>query len=268
MPISLICHFGQFGWLSPEEKQAIRDAATRIRSFGPDEDLVSLGDHPTDCKLILSGYACAYKLLLDGRRQILSFEIPGDICDLPAFFLERMDHAIGTLTSGNVAIIPHEVLLDLTQTYPRIARALSHSILVDAATAREWMVRLGRRTAYERIAHLLCELWLRLDAVGLTQGGNFKLPVTQARLADALGLTPVHVNRILKQLRGSGLITLRGGTVRITDWEGLRIAGEFTPDYLYLGQKQPSAKFYVSNREFGRHDAVSSECLKMARGRR
>jgi CRP-like cAMP-binding protein len=147
-----------------------------------------------------------------------------------------MDHAIGTLTPGTVAIIPHEVLLDLTQIYPRIARALSHSILVDAATAREWMVRLGRRTAYERTAHLLCELWLRLDAVGLTQGDNFKLPVTQARLADALGLTPVHVNRILKQLRESGLITLHGGTVKITDWDGLRNAGEFTPDYLYPGQ--------------------------------
>ena len=116
-----------------------------------------------------------------------------------------MDYAIGTFTSGRVAVIPHEELLDLTQIYPRIARALSHSMLIDAAAVfREWMVGLGRRSAYARIAHLLCEMGLRLQAVGLAQNGSYDLPVTQMELADALGLTTVHVNRTLQQLRRRG----------------------------------------------------------------
>jgi CRP-like cAMP-binding protein len=236
MPHSLIRHLEQFGRLSEEEKQALEGAATRVRVFGPDQDLVSDGDHPTDCKLLLTGFACTYKLLPDGRRQIMSFQIPGDICDLQGFFLGEMDHAIGTLTAGSVAIIPHEELLDLTEVYPRIARALSQSVLVDAAIFREWMVGIGRRSAYARIAHLLCEMGLRLQVVGLTQGGSYDLPVTQAELADALGLTGVHVNRTLKQLRHEGLITLCGGTVTLLDSEGLKRGGEFDPGYLHVGR--------------------------------
>jgi len=236
MPHSLIRHLEQFGRLSKEEKQALAGAATRVRVFGPDQELVSDGDRPTDCKLLLSGFAFTYKLLPDGRRQILSFQIPGDICDLQGFFLGAMDHAVGTLTQGSVAIIPHEVLLDLTDTYPRIARALSQSTLVDAAIFREWMVGMGRRSAYARIAHLLCEMGQRLQAVGLTQDGSYDLPVTQTELADALGLTTVHVNPILQQLRHDGLITLRGGTVTMLDWDSLIRAGEFDPGYLHVGR--------------------------------
>jgi CRP-like cAMP-binding protein len=236
MPHSLIRHLEQFGPLTEAEKQALEEAATRVRVFGPDQDLVSDGDRPTDCNLILSGFACTYKLLPDGRRQIMSFQIPGDICDLQGFFLGEMDHAIGTLTAGTVAIIPHEELLDLTETYPRIARALSQSTLVDAAIFREWMVGLGRRSAYARVAHLLCEMGLRLQAVGLSQNGCYDLPVTQAELADALGLTGVHINRTLQQLRHEGLIILRGGTVTLSDPEGLKRAGEFDPGYLHVGR--------------------------------
>jgi CRP-like cAMP-binding protein len=236
MPHSLIRHLEQFVPLSEKEKQALEGAAARVRVFSPDQDLVSNGDRPTDCKLILSGFACTYKLLSDGRRQIMSFQIPGDICDLQGFFLGEMDHAIGTLTAGRVAVIPHEELLDLTETYPRIARALSQSTFVDAAIFREWMVGLGRRSAYERIAHLLSEMWLRLQAVGLTQDSSCDLPVTQTELADALGLTTVHVNRTLQQLRREGLITLRGRTLTLGDPDGLKRAGEFNPGYLHVGR--------------------------------
>jgi CRP-like cAMP-binding protein len=237
MPHSLIRHLEQFGPLTEAEKQALAGAATRVRVFGRDQDLVSDGDHPTDCKLILTGFACTYKLLPDGRRQIMSFRIPGDICDLQGFFLGKMDHAIGTLTVGTVAVIPHEELLDLTETHPRIARALAQSILLDAAIFREWMVGLGRRSAYARIAHLLCEMWVRLTAVGLTHDGSYDLPVTQTELADALGLTTVHVNRTLQQLRREGLITVRSGKVTMNDWDGLMRAGEFDPSYLHQGRK-------------------------------
>jgi len=236
MPHSLIRHLEQFGPLSEVEKHALEGAATRVRVFGPDQDLVSDGDRPTDCKLILSGFACTYKLLPDGRRQIMSFQIPGDICDLQGFFLGEMDYAIGTLTAGRVAVIPHEELLDLTETHPRIARALSQSTFVDAAIFREWMVGLGRRSAYARIAHLLCEMGQRLQVIGLAQNGSYDLPVTQTELADALGLTTVHVNRTLQQLRHEGLITVRGGTVTLSDPEGLKQAGEFDPGYLHVGR--------------------------------
>ena len=249
MPHLLIRHLEQFGSLSQEEKQTLAGVVTRVRSFGPNQDLVSIGDHPTDCKLILSGLACTYKLLPDGRRQIMSFQIPGDICDLPGFFLGKMDHAIGTLTAGRIAIIPHEELLDLTETYPRIARALAQSTLVDAAIFREWMVGIGRRSAYARIAHLLCEMGLRLQAVGLGQDDNFKLPMTQAELADALGLTTVHVNRTLKQLRHEGLITLLGRTLTLSDPEGLARAGQFDPGYLYIGRRNDSDPHLGTDRQ-------------------
>jgi CRP-like cAMP-binding protein len=166
----------------------------------------------------------------------MSFQIPGDICDLQGFFLGEMDYAIGTLTAGRVAVIPHEELLDLTETYPRIARALSQSTFVDAAIFREWMVGMGRRSAYARIAHLLCEMGQRLQVIGLAQNGSYDLPVTQTELADALGLTVVHVNRSLQRLRRQGLITLRGGTVTLSNPEGLKQAGEFNPGYLHVGR--------------------------------
>jgi CRP-like cAMP-binding protein len=166
----------------------------------------------------------------------MSFQIPGDICDLQGFFLGEMDYAIGTLTAGRVAIIPHEVLLDLTETYPCIARALTQSTLVDASIFRAWMVGLGRRSAYARVAHLLCEMGQRLQVVGLAQDGSYDLPVTQTELADALGLTTVHVNRTLQQLRHEGLIILRGGTLTLRDPEGLTQAGEFDPAYLHVGR--------------------------------
>lgn len=134
----LIRHLEQFGPLAEEEKQALAGGAIRVRIFGPDQDLVCDGEHPTNCKLILGGFACTYKFLPDGRRQIMSLQIPGDICDLRGFFLGTMDDAIGTLTAGSVAVIPHEELRDLTDTHPRIARALTQSLLVDVAVFREW----------------------------------------------------------------------------------------------------------------------------------
>jgi CRP-like cAMP-binding protein len=222
--------------LAEDERHALETLPMQVMVIKADQDIVREGDRPSRSCLILSGFACTYKLLPDGRRQIMSFQIPGDICDLQGFFLGEMDYAIGTLTAGRVAVIPHEELLDLTETYPRIARALSQSTFVDAAIFREWMVGLGRRSAYERIAHLLSEMWLRLQAVGLTQDSSYDLPVTQTELADALGLTTVHVNRTLQQLRREGLITRKGGTVTLSDPDGLRRAGEFNPGYLHVGR--------------------------------
>jgi CRP-like cAMP-binding protein len=148
-----------------------------------------------------------------------------------------MDHSIGTLTPCKIAYIPHSALLDIIDRYPRITRALWRDTLIDAAVFREWMVGLGRRSSYERIARLLCEVYLRCEAVGLTNGHSYPFPITQTELGDATGLSLVHVNRTLQELRGDGLITLQARTVTVEDWEGLKRAGEFDPKYLHLDGK-------------------------------
>jgi CRP-like cAMP-binding protein len=233
----LIRNLEQFGALSHAEKAALQAATGMVRDFAPDQDLVRDGDRPRDCKLILEGVACGYKLLGDGRRQIISFHIAGDFIDLQGLLMGAMDHSIGSLTPGRMAVVSHATMLDLTETSPRIARALWRTTLLDAAVFRQWIVGLGRRSAYARIAHLLCELCVRLKAVGLSQDGSYDLPVTQAELADALGLSTVHVNRTLQALRRHSLIMLRGGKLTIADWEGLKAAGEFDPHYLVAGRK-------------------------------
>jgi CRP-like cAMP-binding protein len=145
-----------------------------------------------------------------------------------------MDHSLGTLTQSKLAFLSHDTVRDLIRRCPRIGDAFWRDTLIDAAVFREWILGLGRREAYGRIAHLLCELYVRLRSVGLTNGHAYELPLTQAELGDALGISTVHVNRILQDLRGEGLITLQAGSLTVLDWEGLKAAGEFDPAYLHL----------------------------------
>ncbi len=236
MPNPLVRKLEQFGRFSEEEKRVLEDAASRIRQFSRHEDMAHEGDRPLDCTLILEGFACRYKVLANGRRQIMAFEIPGDICDLSGFLLGELDHSIGTLTPCKVAPIPHKTIIGWTERQPRIARALWRSTMIDSAIFRMWMVNIGRRSAYQRIAHLICETLVRLETVGLAQERSFELPVTQTELGDALGLSTVHCNRILQRLRREGLITLGGGDVSILDWEALKRAADFGPTYLHFGK--------------------------------
>lgn len=222
----------RIGSLSVAEARDLEEAASRTRVYGADEDIVSEGDHPAECHVILTGFACRYKLLAEGKRQILSFQVPGDFCDLEGFVLGRMDHSVGTLTRCTTAVVPHKSLLEITERHPRIARALWADMLVDAAVFREWLASIGRRSAYQRVAHLLCEVTTRLETVGLAQGGSFDVPVTQTELGDALGLSTVHVNRVLQQLRREGLITFRGNALVVHHWERLKTVGDFDPAYL------------------------------------
>jgi CRP-like cAMP-binding protein len=224
-----------FTALSDEEKQALVSAIGPARNIGADQDIVSDGDRPSHSCVILEGFACRYKLLEDGRRQIMSFQIAGDMCDLHSFILQEMDHSIGTLTPCKVASIPHAALSDIMAKYPRVARALWRDTLIDAGVFREWMVGLGRRSSYGRIARLLCEVYVRCKAVGLAVDQSYPFPITQTALGDATGLSLVHVNRTLQQLRADGLITFQAKTVTINDWEGLKRAAEFDPRYLHLG---------------------------------
>ena len=221
-----------FGPLPDEDRRSLEQSLGDARRVDVDSDLVREGDRPAACQLIVEGFACRHRTMGDGRRQIMSFEIAGDLCDLHGVLLGQADHSITTLTPCTVTPISRQILTEWTTGRPAMARALWLASLVDAAISREWIVNVGRRTAYGRAAHLLCEVVQRLHSAGLA-GHAHELPLTQLVLADALGLTPVHVNRTLQWLRGEGLIEFGGGSLTVRDWPGLKRAGGFDPAYLH-----------------------------------
>lgn len=229
----LIARLETFAPLSEDDRQALRDACGNTRQVPPNRDIISEGESPDHVHLVLDGWAARYKVVPDGARQITAYLIPGDFCDLHVTILKEMDHGITALTPATVAYIPHGEMEALIEERPALARALWWSTLVDEAVLRAWIVNLGRRDAYESIAHLMCEMHVRMQHVGLVQDGRFDLPVTQEELADSLGLTPVHVNRILQRLRSEGLITLKERMLTILDIEGLRKVAGFDPNYLH-----------------------------------
>jgi CRP-like cAMP-binding protein len=239
MGAHLIAKLEQFTRLSSADKQALYDAASlTVRRLNPREDLVREGEKPKHVNLILEGWACRYKLLEDGRRQIIAFLIPGDLCNLRMFILKELDDSIAAITPLKVAEMTSDTILDLTDSSPRISRAFWWNSLVEEAIQREWITSLGRRDAVERMAHLLCEWFVRLKGVGLTnrsgEGLTFEVPVTQEQLGDALGVSSVHANRTLQDLREAGLVIWKAKRVTIPDLEALKAAALFTPNYLHL----------------------------------
>ena len=231
----LILKMEQFVQLSFEEKHALVLATSDgVRQIAARGDIIREGDRPQTLNLVLSGWACRYKHLEDGRRQIISFVLPGDICDSHVFVLRQMDHSIGSLTPVTYAQLPRRRVEEITARYPRINQAFWWDALVTAAIQREWTVSLGQRHALERMAHLMCEIFLRLRGVGLTEGNSCDLPLTQAGLADAMGLSVVHVNRTLQELRAMKLIVLKGRTLTIPHLAALQDAAQFNPNYLHL----------------------------------
>ncbi|WP_425324322.1 Crp/Fnr family transcriptional regulator [Methylobacterium frigidaeris] len=194
-------------------------------------------DRPSQCCLLLEGWACRYRMLGDGKRQIFSFHIPGDIPDLQSLHLKVMDHSVCTMTAATVAFIPHEPLRKLTAAFPGVGAILWRETLVDGAIFREWMTGMGRRSATGSIAHLFCEMYVKLEAMGLARDHAYKLPPTQQDIGDALGLSNVHVNRVLRELRDNGLITLQNHKLQINDWAELSKLGGFDPTYLHLEKR-------------------------------
>lgn len=234
-----------FAPLSANDEKTLDQLCGDVRSYKAKEDLVSEGDKPEFVFLLREGWACRYKLMPDGNRQIMAYLIPGDLCDVHVFILKRMDHSIGLLSDAKVAAIPRDTILKVLDQSPTLTRALWWATLTDEAILREWLVNMGQRNAYERIAHLLGEMWLRLRAVGLTSGGTFEFPVRQHDLADTLGLTSVHVNRILQRLRADGLIELSQGLLRIIDVPRLMAITGFEPNYLHLDGERLDASLAV-----------------------
>lgn len=237
----LLRKLSNFTALSEEEWTAVAECCMDVREVGAREDVISQGDRTGGVKLLLDGFACRYKTLEDGRRQIVAYFVPGDLCDLRVFILKRMDHSIGAIAPSRVATIAPENVLKLMHTYPALTRALWWSTLVEEAIAREWIVNVGQRNALERTAHLFCELLYRFRAVGLNQGLSCTLPLTQVELAETLGLSSVHVNRTLQELRRQKLIALDDGRLTIQNLQALEELAFFNPDYLHLdyGKDKP-----------------------------
>jgi CRP-like cAMP-binding protein len=229
----LVLRLDAIGSLSENERQALRKLPVTIRDLRADEDIVREGDRPWQSCLLLDGFLQRYKMLPDGTRQIMSFHVPGDVPDLESLHLQVMDHSLATLTPSKVGLISHDPLRELTRAYPHVADLFWRATLIDAAIFREWIVKVGSRDAPSRIAHLICELYLRLKVVGLTKAMSFEAPITQSEIGEATGLSTVHVNRSIQKLRADGLITLNKSHCTIDDWDGLRELAGFDPTYLH-----------------------------------
>lgn len=208
-----------------------------VRVVPSKHDILSEGERPDHVHVIIEGWAARYKTLANGSRQIVAFLIPGDFCDLHVAVLGRMDHGIVALTRCRVAYIPSRDLDGLTSAHIGLTKALWWATLVDESVLREWVLNVGRRDAYERIAHLLCEMHARMKMVGLVEDDRLALPLTQEELADATGMTPVHTNRTLQRLRNEKLIEIGGGILTLLDVDRLRKAAGFNPNYLHIQRR-------------------------------
>ena len=226
-----------FMFLSDADRAMLERISAETHIVPPHTNLVREGDKPDGVFLVMDGMACRHKHRANGQRQILAYLVPGDLCDLDVALLDEMDHTITTLSACKVVRLAPETVAHLLEHHPQIARALRKSTLVDEATLREWLVNVGCRSAIERIAHLFCELLLRLRAVGLASEDSYELPLTQVDLGNTTGLSNVHVNRTLQELRRQGLIELKGGRLRILNLPRLRTIAEFRPNYLHLGDR-------------------------------
>lgn len=234
MPRYLIRKIEQFAVLSSDDRRHLTEVARRrVIDLADGAELVAEGDRPPDVRLFLEGWACRYKSFADGRRQILGLLLPGDLFDLNLSLLDAMDHSVVALTPLVLAEIPREAIQNLFAQSPTVALALSRDQLAQFSIQREWTLNVGRRTALERVSHLLCEIFLRLEAIGLTEGRRCTLPLNQSELADATGLSVVHVNRILQQLRSAGLLRLHGRQMELPDLPGLQRLALFNPAYLH-----------------------------------
>ncbi len=240
MTDALLRKLGSFCPLNREDAALIASLSTNPRSVNAHENIIREGEVPRNVHLVTSGFAIRYKLLKDGSRQIFAYLLPGDFCDLHVFLLDEMDHGIAALSDCTVVDIPRDAILRLTER-PAIARALWWATLVDESTLREALVNMGRRQAEQRVGHFLCELLVRLEVVGLVSDDSFELPITQSDLADTMGLSNVHINRVLQQLRGKEFVTFGAKRLVVLDVEGLKRFSGFNPNYLHLGKYKPNS---------------------------
>lgn len=204
-----------------------------IRVFEARRDIIRVAENPEFVHLMVEGWACRYSIVDDGQRQITAFLVPGDFCDAHIIMLGQMDHSIGSLGQAKVAFISKDLMAEVAER-PCLTRALWWASLVDEGILRAWLVNMGRRNATDRVAHLVCELHARLLSVGMGAGNTFGMPLTQEDIGDALGLSAVHINRVLRDLRERGLMTFSNRTIAIQDIQALKREAGFDPRYLHF----------------------------------
>lgn len=228
----------QFCRLSAEERAAVAELLScHQRQFSPHDDLVREGDKHSSVLFVLDGWGMRYKVMADGRRQILALLLPGDVCDPHSYLLREIDHSIGALTRLRVASVPHDSYEALVGGSARLCEVMRWHEMVGVAIQREWTLNLGQRSALERVGHVLCEIFYRLEMVGRTRGDSCDFPVVQNDLADIAGLTPVHVNRTLQELRRLGLIVLENRRLTLPKRSALEDLTLFNSNYLHAGRE-------------------------------
>ena len=222
--------------LDEADGQALVSLPAIVRTMEPATYLMREGEAPEYCALVISGFCFRHKITGDGARQIIAVHMAYEFVDLQNLFLAVADHNVQAFTRTEVALIPRAAIAQMIFSHPNLARAMWLDTLIDASIFREWVMNVGRRDALSRVAHLLCELALRLEDAGLAENYSYELPMTQEQIADAVGLTPVHVNRVLKEMDRMGFIARKRRSVSIQDWERMRGTGDFNDRYLHLSQ--------------------------------
>ena len=220
--------------LTEAQVAAILALPATVRQVDAGQDIVREGDMPSQACLLLDGLAARFKIAADGARQIHSFHISGDIPDLQSLQLARMDHSVSALRPSTLALLPHYGLKDLIRAHPELGYLLWRETLIEGSIFREWMSNIGRRQALERVAHVLCELAVRFDVLGLLYDGVLPVRIPQVDIGDAQGLSVVHVNRVMKQLKAQRLVRMKGPLIQILDFKALADVGDFDPAYLHL----------------------------------
>lgn len=223
--------------LSDEDRQVLNDAVTRVVEVGKDEVIINDNERPDHVHIVIEGWACRYKYLEQGKRAILAYLIPGDIVDVHVALLDHMDHSVMTLTPAKFALIPRETITHIFENHTPLAYGLFWAALVEESVQREWFVNNTGRPADKRLAHLFCEMQIRHRAAKLTHEQYIEIPLTQQDLADAMGITVVHTNRVLQKLRKDGMIIYDHSRMTITDWERLKAFAEFDMGYMHLTEE-------------------------------
>lgn len=220
--------------LSEMDEQAVLRLPITVRRIDSGQTVLTTGDRPSVCCLIIDGFLLRSKIAVEGSRQVLSFHQPGDIPDLQSLFLDALDHEIIALGDCVLGFIPHDAIRALIRSSQKIAEAFWRDTLIDAAIFREWICNVGQRSALSRLAHLILEIHTRLTTIERTKGLSFQFPATQTIFAEAIGTSAVHANRIIQELRQKGLLAIERGSVTILDEKGLRQLADFNPLYLHL----------------------------------
>jgi CRP-like cAMP-binding protein len=230
----LLWRLERFGALEPHDRQRISELPLTVTNVAAEQEITHRGDKPSRCTLVLGGFLYTHKITSDARRQITSFVIPGDFADLQAPYVQSVDYNLSALGPAVVAFLPDSALKEMLDRSPQLAQAFWRETFIEAAIYREWITNIGRRESIARVAHLVCELAARLQTIELARNLCFAIPLTQAELADACGISSVHANRVVQELRRLGLIEWDSRQVRIRNWSGLARIGDFSAEYLQL----------------------------------